>query len=126
LSGEFIPQEYFAVETRFSNGISYINPDALDLVAVSSCLGFRLELGSNKGQHVFATAKKDLASGIIGPGLLLVEALESVLLGSLGIALMGFDEARIEKEEKRADNARRIIVLPGASRGNQTGNAKAT
>lgn len=79
---------------------THIDPDTLRLVAVNGHLGFRLELGGNKSQHVFAAAKKNLACGIIGPGLLLVEALEGVLLGSLGIALMGFDEARVKKEDK--------------------------
>lgn len=92
---------------------TYINPDALLLPVLLRALlgGLSLRLCCDKRKHVLPALQENLPGSIICTGLLLIEALEGILLGTLFIAVMRFDEAGVEEEQERLEEARSLVAF---------------
>lgn len=72
-------------------------------------MGF--ELGGYQGQHILAAFEKGTSRAVVDARLGLVEGLEGILLGSLAIARMGLQEARVRKQEQRLGETRGLVVV---------------
>lgn len=81
------------------------------MVFLGNRLKFGVQLGGNKGEHILPATEEHLARSIIGTGLPLVEALECILLGPLGITFVGFEEGRVKEEEEGPEQSWGIFAL---------------
>lgn len=92
---------------RQVHAVTHIDPNTF-LLAALFLKEFGLKLSCHKRQHILTATQENLACGIIGTCLPLVEALQSILLGTLGIALMRLEKGRVEEEEEGLQETRAI------------------